>query len=584
MIRAGIAVAVLLAGVFAWETAPALSGTWHPAPVDFELHASSVPAVAAAQAPVTTVRPAKRFNVVGMRWRGGGPVTLRMRVHDAAHGWRGWVRVGAEGDHSPDRRSAEGGPRGWHFSDPVWTGNADALQYRVAGQVRTPVLHFVNTEGTATGADRIRTGLRSVVAGAIDVAGSVLGGGRAEAAGEAPAIVPRAAWGAGACPPRAAPAYGRVQVAFVHHTVTANDYGPEDSAAMVLGICRYHRNSNGWNDIGYNFLVDRYGKVFEGRAGGIDQPVVGAQAQGYNNDSTGVASLGTFNIEGQTAAGLDAIARLLAWKLGVHGVPATGTVGIVTGGGPLNRYPAGRTVTLQRISGHRDGDATSCPGNGLYAQLPDLRRMVAGLPRPSVTSLSLSAERRHIRFGDKAVLSGKLSAPDASPLAARPVAVQIISATGRWSTLQTVNTDGAGNFQTRVRLAYNHSLRARFAGEPAAGATASPALGIGVRPAVTATASSTPDDGMQAGDKVSIRGSVSPHKRVVLLLAERRSRGVYRRVLRRPMRISGGRVKTGFRFGRNGIYRLRLAVLADRRSLSARSEAIGFSVKPAAGG
>ena len=89
--------------------------------------------------------------------------------------------------------------------------------------------------------------------------------------------------GSDKCPPRADPVYGEVQLAFIHHTVTANEYGPEDSAAMVLGICRYHRNTNGWNDIGYNFLVDRYGKIFEGRAGGIDEAVVGAQAQGYNS-------------------------------------------------------------------------------------------------------------------------------------------------------------------------------------------------------------------------------------------------------------------------------------------------------------
>ena len=111
----------------------------------------------------------------------------------------------------------------------------------------------------------------------------------------APQIIPRAAWGADQCPPRAAPAYGEVQLGFVHHTVNANTYRRADSAAMVLSICRYHRNENGWRDIGYNFLVDRYGQIFEGRAGGIDQPVIGAQAQGYNGVSTGVANLGTFS-------------------------------------------------------------------------------------------------------------------------------------------------------------------------------------------------------------------------------------------------------------------------------------------------
>ena len=97
--------------------------------------------------------------------------------------------------------------------------------------------------------------------------------------------------------------------------MTANDYGPEDSAGIVLGIARFHRNSNGWNDIGYNFLVDKYGQIFEGRAGGIDQPIVGAQAQGYNSVSTGVSCLGTFTSVAQTPAGMDALARVIGWKL-----------------------------------------------------------------------------------------------------------------------------------------------------------------------------------------------------------------------------------------------------------------------------
>ena len=78
----------------------------------------------------------------------------------------------------------------------------------------------------------------------------------------------------------------------------------------MLGICRYHRDSNGWNDIGYNFLVDKYGQIFEGRAGGSTRPVIGAQAQGYNSHSTGIACLGTFTDARRTTdAGLDALAR-----------------------------------------------------------------------------------------------------------------------------------------------------------------------------------------------------------------------------------------------------------------------------------
>jgi hypothetical protein len=370
-------------------------------------------------------------------------------------------------------------------------------------------------------------------------------------------------------------------MAFVHHTVTANEYGPQDSAGMVLGICRYHRNSNGWNDLGYNFLVDRYGTIFEGRAGGIDQAVVGAQAQGYNSQSTGVASLGTFNTTGQTPAGLDALARLLAWKLGVHGVPPTGTVDIVSGGGPLNRYPAGHTVRLQRVSGHRDGDATSCPGNALYAQLPGLRLTVAALPRPAIARISLSSVRRRVTYPDKVELSGSLAGPDGAGLAARPVAIQIAGKTGRWATVQTVKADFAGTYKTRVRLAYNRSVRAYFGGEAGAGVARSIPISIGVRPQVTAVIGAT-GKGVSPGDKIALQGRVRPAKRNVLLLAERRSRGTYRRVVRRVVRARSGRVRTSFRFARTGAYRFRLAVLRDSRNLAARSPATDVSVTAAA--
>ena len=106
--------------------------------------------------------------------------------------------------------------------------------------------------------------------------------------------MPRADWGGDRVIPRARPAYGSVEVAFVHHTESANTYGPDDSAAIVLAIAKYHRDTKGWNDVGYNFLVDRFGRIYEGRAGGIDLPVIGAHTQGYNARSTGIAIIGSF--------------------------------------------------------------------------------------------------------------------------------------------------------------------------------------------------------------------------------------------------------------------------------------------------
>ena len=154
---------------------------------------------------------------------------------------------------------------------------------------------------------------------------------------------------------------------------------PTSRRSMVLAIAKYHRDTNGWNDIGYNFLVDQYGQVFEGRAGGVEQAVVGAHAQGYNSQSTGVAVLGTFSDVAIPEAAMASITQLLGWKLSLHGVPCEGGLTIVSGGGSLNRYPSGTPVALQRISGHRDGDSTECPGNALYAQLPELRGRAAAL-------------------------------------------------------------------------------------------------------------------------------------------------------------------------------------------------------------
>jgi flagellar hook assembly protein FlgD len=206
--------------------------------------------------------------------------------------------------------------------------------------------------------------------------------GRTAARASQPSIIRRSEWRADESIVRAKPYYASaVHFAVVHHTAGTNSYSASDSAAIVRGIERYHVLGNGWNDIGYNFLVDRYGQIFEGRAGGITRNVVGAHAEGFNTGSTGVAVLGNYESQKISAAARTALVELLAWRLDLAHVNPLRKLAWISGGNP--RYPAGTEVTLRAISGHRDTGPTSCPGGSLYGQLPAIADEVAatGLPK-----------------------------------------------------------------------------------------------------------------------------------------------------------------------------------------------------------
>jgi hypothetical protein len=201
--------------------------------------------------------------------------------------------------------------------------------------------------------------------------------------------VPRSAWVADETIVKGTPSYApAIRFASVHHTAGPNDYSPSQAAAILRGIQIYHVRSNGWNDIGYNFLVDRYGTVYEGRAGGIDRNVVGAHIRGFNTGSVGVAIMGTFGTSPVPAAAETALENLLAWRLDLAHVDPLSTLTFVSGGS--ERYPAGTPVLLRAVSGHRDTGLTSCPGDVLYARLPAIAAQVQkiGLPKlyePKVT-------------------------------------------------------------------------------------------------------------------------------------------------------------------------------------------------------
>lgn len=238
-----------------------------------------------------------------------------------------------------------------------------------------------------------------------------------------PPIIARAAWAGRSQAPRVAPEYGAVKLAFVHHTETPNGYARGEVPAILRGIYAFHRYGKGWNDIGYNFVIDRFGRIFEARAGGIDEPVIGAQAGGYNAHSTGIALLGTYSAQPISAAARNALTRLIAWKLSLHGAPVQGRVSVrvTRAGAAYSRFPANALVSLPRIAGHRDADATNCPGSALYDELSSLRALAAPLaPRTARATLRLGAAAP----ATPAPVSGEPTTPQGPQGAAVPATLE----------------------------------------------------------------------------------------------------------------------------------------------------------------
>jgi N-acetylmuramoyl-L-alanine amidase len=330
--------------------------------------------------------------------------------------------------------------------------------------------------------------------------------------------------------------------------VNANDYGPEDSAGIVLGIARYHRNSNGWNDIGYNFLVDKYGQIFEGRAGGIDQAVVGAQAQGWNSSSTGIACIGDFSSVTNTPEGMNALAQLIGWKLSLHGVPVQGTVTLTSIGGAENKYPAGTQVTFQRIGGHRDGCNTACPGNGLYGQLDALRAAAA---QYTGTGLSIGTVKE-IRGLEPVDVSGALRFQDGSSPAGLPIALEFQAVGAYYEPLANVVTAADGTWRTTVTFPESGRVRAIFPGDAARGRLESLALRVTVLAKLSVTLKRRR---FRFGKSFTVRGTAEPADAVRVVL-QRRGRRRWVRERSRELRVRNGNFKMKLRPRSRGKYRL----------------------------
>ena len=298
-----------------------------------------------------TTRTSAPFELVGLHWQGAGTVAFRTR--SVGGRWSRWRPAAPEAEDLPDSGSGR-----WRIGNPYWVGRSDAIQYRTFGRVERVRAHFVRSRAVGVPP-------------------------RTTSAAGSPTIISRTAWRANERMRRGRPQYAEVvRFAVVHHTAGSNRYTRAQSPAIVRAITAYHVRGNGWNDVGYNFLVDKYGQVFEGRYGGIDKNVVGAHAQGFNIGSVGVALIGNYNAATVTPAARAAITRLLAWRLDVAHVDPISYLVWPSGGNP--RFPRGFSVFLPAISGHRDTGFTSCPGAKLHSQLGSIANRVAALGLPKL--------------------------------------------------------------------------------------------------------------------------------------------------------------------------------------------------------
>jgi uncharacterized protein with LGFP repeats len=310
------------------------------------------------------------FHLLGLHWRGSGTVAFRTAA--AGGPWSPWRPARPEAEDLPDPGTDEARARGgWVLGNPYWTGGARRVQYRLTGVVSRLRAHFVASPVRAF---------------------------RSLSIPRTPAIIPRAAWGANESIVRDEPSYApAVRFAVVHHTAGANPSSPSESAAIIRAIQAYHVRSNGWDDIGYNFLVDRFGQIFEGRGGGVARNVIGAHAQGFNTGSTGVAVLGTYGSSAISPDAHGALVSLLAWRLDVAHADPRARLSWRSAGNP--RFPEGTVVSLRAVSGHRDTGYTSCPGDALYGQLGALAAMAAELGLPKLYDpLASGAPGGPIRF------------------------------------------------------------------------------------------------------------------------------------------------------------------------------------------
>ena len=353
----------------------------------------------AAWTPRNEVCAGFTFTAVGLTWNqeGDEAVPVSLLWHDDDGEQRAF-RTGGDPDHAPDPGTEEGARAGTPL---IWTGETRcvdlALELSPGAEVRDVRAVFLNTSGTS----HQGSVLGSIASGLNEGLARLWGAGGADATAPRPKIIRRSGWGANEglrnCGPDYAPA---LKMAYVHHTASGNTYTKSQADDVIRGIYSYHTIGRGYCDIAYNFLVDRFGRVYEGRFGGMTEPVIGGHAMGFNTGSSGVALVGDFTSAEPPPASVRALKRLLAWRLDVAHLNPKGRATMISAGGSNQKYEAGEEVRLPVISGHRETGYTTCPGDRLFRKLSAIRRDARSMGLPKIWNVRASAPAIELGHGD----------------------------------------------------------------------------------------------------------------------------------------------------------------------------------------
>jgi len=302
-------------------------------------------------------------------------ILVRVREQDQ---WSEWTPM-VVSDHGPDPGSAEAAEIRYG-TEPLLTGDADGVQVRIdtpGGEVpQNPQVVLLDNPVVPADAALPEPANPDPGAPIATVAAATVGAAM-------PVVISRAEWGADEALRGAAPTYaGTIKASFIHHTVTRNDYTPEEAAQQVRNLYAWFTKGLRYSDMAYNFIVDRFGRLYEGRAGGMDRAVIGGHTAGFNNETFAVSALGNFQKLNpppeQVAAMNESIASLLAWKLALNHRDPNGEVELVSdSGNGTSRYQPGQVARALVVGGHRDIGSTKCPGQFLETQIPTIRAATA---------------------------------------------------------------------------------------------------------------------------------------------------------------------------------------------------------------